>query len=136
MRTITALAFVLALGGAAHAAKSTQAAPHCDTIASLKAAPELKGAKFTPLNIGQFHFIQGVFVATPPLSQPPAADNAVLVQIKGKSLILWMKAECAATNVPPMPIPEPLVGIIRSINPVAGEASDDGWSDDSKDVHL
>lgn len=124
------LAVSLAVGGPSYAGeRAVPAKPHCVTIDVLKA--DLKGAKFTPLNVAQFHFVQGVYSATPPIGPPPSADSAVLLQMKGKNLVLWMKAECAS-QPDPMPIPDGMAAYIRSINPVAGEAYDDT----SKDLHL
>jgi hypothetical protein len=68
MIKVFALGFVAALastGDAALAAGSAPAipAPHCETIDAMKAS--VKGAKFTALSQGQFHFMAGVYVASP-----------------------------------------------------------------------
>ena len=106
--------------------------PTCETVAKMK-ADFSKGTKITPLNIGQFHFMEGVYVATPPVSPPLPADNAVLVQLKAVNLIIWMKSECAL-EMRPTQVSDKLVELLHSIKPVAGEASDAG---DSKDeLHL
>lgn len=126
MRALVGLAVLVALSGTAQA----QDAP-CQKIATLKT--KIKGATFTPLNIGQFNFALGVYDAVPPRSPLPAADNAVMVRVKGKSVIVWMKAECASVT-PPTPISEQLATDIRMIHPTAGETSD--ASDDSHDLHL
>lgn len=136
MKTALCIAVVsLAVGGPAFAAEKVTASPshECETIAKMKVDLP-KGAKFTPLNIGQYHFAAGVYVGTPPASPPPLADNALLVQMKGGNLIVWMKAECAAETRPTQ-VSDKLVALIRAINPVAGESSD-AYSDDSKDLHL
>lgn len=131
----TALLFAvmsLAVGGSAFAAGKVTAAD-CNTVAKMKADLP-KGVKIVPLNIGQMHFMMGAYAATPPVGPPPPADNALLIQMNGKSLIIWMQAECAAKQ-PPMPIPEKFVAILRKINPVAGEASD-APDDSSQDLKL
>lgn len=130
-----ALSFVaaLAMGGSAFAAEHerapAKAKPECVTVAKLK--DDLKGAKFTPLNISQYHFMMGAYAATPPVGLPADTDNGLLVQLKDKAFVVWMEAECAS-KTPPMQISPQFVAILRAIAPVAGEASDD-----SKDeLHL
>lgn len=127
------LALSLAVGGPAFAAAERVPAPACETVAKLRGGLP-KGAKFTPLNIGQFHFVEGVYVATPPAGPPPPADNAMLLRMKGVNLIVWMKAECASETRPTQ-VSDKLVELIRAINPVAGESSD-AYDDNSKDLHL
>jgi hypothetical protein len=101
------------------------------TLDKLKAG--IKGAKFTPLTIGQFNFMLGVYDASPPHSPLPAADNALLVRKAGKSAIFWMKNDCASVT-PPTQISEALATDLRMIHPTAGETSD--AVDDSQDLHL
>lgn len=132
----TALLFAamsLAVGGSAFAAERSPApAIECLTLSKLKAT--IKGATFTPLNIGQFNYALGAYDATTPAHTPlPAADNAMIMHVKGKSAILWMKSECAsATN--PTVIGGEMEAHLRSIHPTAGETSD--ATDDSQDMHL
>lgn len=132
MKTALFIAAVsLAVGGSAFAAERGDGTPPpaCMTIAQMKAVPQLKGAKFTPLNIAQYHLMLGAYAATPPIGLPADTDNAILVQLKKRSMVVWMKAECAS-KTPAMPIGEQFVGILGTIKPVAGESSD---ADDSKD---
>src|ERR1700749_5332326 len=129
MRSFLVAVISLAIGGPAFAAERAPS-QECVTLDKLKAA--IKGAKFTPLNVGQFHFIEGVYAGVPPLSGLPAADGAVLVQFKGKSMVVWMKGTPGCASNEPLAIPEPFVAVIKSINPGRGETSD-GYSDDSKD---
>lgn len=103
----------------------------CMTLSKIKAS--VKNATFTPLNIGQFNFALGVYDAVPPRGPLPAADNAVLLHVRGKTAIIWMKAECASVT-PPTGISEALATDIRMIHPTAGETSD--APDDSQDLHL
>jgi hypothetical protein len=103
----------------------------CETVEILRA--ETKGAKVTLLNAGQFHFMQGAYSATPPLSPPPPADSAVLVQVKGKNFIAWMKgAPACLTSIPPMPVDEKFVAIVRAINPGHGETIEPADSNEER----
>src|SRR6185503_5972280 len=130
-KTALALAVSLALGGSAFAAERAAApATHCETIGILKTA--LKGAKFTPLNAGQFHLLEGAYIAVPPPSGLPSADGAVLVQIKDKSLVIWMSGNCASKENP-MPISDRVVAALRTISPSVGEiAEPDDSSEERK----
>ena len=99
MLKVSTLAFgVLLLGGiAALAAERAQAipAPHCETIQSIEAST--KEAKFTALTPGQFHFMAGVYVAspiTPPGGMPPG-DGALLIEIKNKAALVWTRGKQA-----------------------------------------
>lgn len=121
----------LAVGGPSYAAERAPDAPACMTLSKIKAS--VKNATFTPLNIGQFNFVLGVYDAVPPRGPLPAADNAILMHVKGKTAIIWMKAECASVT-PPTGISEALATDIRMIRPTAGETSD--APDDSEDLHL
>jgi len=130
----------LILGGSAFAAERAVPVPAaaitpvlpsrartCETVAELKTA--LKGAKFTALNAGQFHLLEGAYIAVPPPSGLPSADGAVLVQIKDKSLVIWMSGNCASKENP-MPVSDRVVAALRTISPANGEIAE---PDDSKD---
>ena len=72
-------------------------APHCETIDAMKAS--LKDAKFTALSPGQFHFMAGVYVAspiTPPGGLPPG-DGALLIEMKNKAALVWTRGKQAAS---------------------------------------
>lgn len=115
---------------AATAAHAADAPTTCETLALLK--QQVKGAKFTPLTVGQFNFSLGAYAAVPPIGLP-LADGAFLVQQHGKNILVWMTGNCASKTAP-TPIPESLAVIIKGINPTAGETSD---ADDPKDeLHL
>jgi hypothetical protein len=147
MLKVSALAFVamLALGGdAAIAAGREQAipAPHCEEINALKAS--IKDAKFTTLSPGQFHFMAGVYVAspiTPPGGMPPG-DGALLIEIKDKAAIVWTRGKQACITqividierhiaaYVPLPVEARLLSILRSIKtgpdePVSPDDSDE-----------
>ena len=100
MIKVFALGFVAVLastGDGALAAASAPAipAPHCETIDAMKAS--VKGAKFTALSQGQFHFMAGVYVAspiTPPGGMPPG-DGALLIEIKDKAAVVWTRGKQA-----------------------------------------
>ena len=141
MRKVSALAFVavLALGGeAALAADRAQAvpAPHCETIDAMKAS--VKGARLTVLSQGQFHFMAGVYVAspiTPPGGMPPG-DGALLIEIKDKAAVVWthgkqacitqvvIDAEHHLAAYVPLPINAELLSILRSVKTSADETAD------------
>jgi hypothetical protein len=138
MLKVSAFAFVamLALGGdAAMAAERAQAipAPHCETIDAMKAST--KEAKFTPLSPGQFHFMAGVYVAspiTPPGGMPPG-DGALLIEIKDKAGLVWTRGKQACITqividaehhiaaYVPLPVDAKLLAILRSIKTGADE---------------
>lgn len=128
----------IGLSWAQHSMAAEKAAaevgPRCETLDKLRAELSPKGARFTTLNSGQFHFLAGVYVAIPPVSGMPPADAALLVQIKKKNLVVWMKGtpSCASTEQP-MQIGDAMVKVLRGINPGSGETSD---ADDSLDLHL
>jgi hypothetical protein len=149
MRKVSALAFVavLALGGeAALAADRAQAvpAPHCETIDAMKAS--VKDAKFTTLSPGQFHFMAGVYVAspiTPPEGMPPG-DGALLVEIKDKAALVWTRGKQACITqividlehrlaaYVPLPIDAKLLSILRSIKTGADETVSPDDSDEER----
>ena len=141
MIKVFALGFVAVLastGDAALAATSAPAipAPHCETIDAMKAS--VKGAKFTVLSQGQFHFMAGVYVAspiTPPGGMPPG-DGALLIEIKDKAAVVWThgKQACITQVVidpehhlaayVPLPINAELLSILRSVKTSADETAD------------
>jgi hypothetical protein len=140
MMKVSALAFVavLASGNAVLAAERTRAAPapHCETIDAMKAS--VKGAKFTVLSQGQFHFMAGVYVAspiTPPGGMPPG-DGALLVEIKDKAAVVWTRGKQACITqividaehhlaaYVPLPINAELLSILQSVKTAADETAD------------
>jgi hypothetical protein len=126
------LAASLAIGGSASAVEGGRAVPRaqaCETLGELRAA--LKGAKFTTLNAGQFHLVEGAYIAVPPPSGLPPADGAVLVQIKDKSLVVWMSGNCASKENP-MPISDRVVQALRTISPTSGEIAEPDDSDEER----
>lgn len=109
--------------------------PHCQTIEKLK--NEAKGAKFTALTPGQFHFMAGVYVAspvTPPGGMPPG-DGALLVEMPGHAGIVWTRGAQACITIivldierhagayVPLPVDTKLLAILRAINTGVGETS-------------
>ena len=131
-RIAYAVAFTLSMGGAAIAAEGKDK-PRCYSLEAMRA--DLKDAKITPLNPGQFHVLVGAFVVLPPAGPPPAADSALLVQKKGHSLVVWMRGTPAcAVDVQPMQVSEAFVAILRTINPGKGETVEPGGG--GHDLHL
>lgn len=106
-----------------HIPNGTIAAPlhACVTLDKLKT--NLKGAKFTALNAGQFHVMEGAYIVLPPLTGFPAADGAMLAQIKDKSFIVWLSGKCLSTDGP-MPITGRIVQSLKTISPAVGEIAD------------
>jgi hypothetical protein len=147
MMKVSALGFgaVLALAGdAALAAGRAPAipAPHCETIDAMKAS--VKDAKFTVLTPGQFHFMAGVYVAspiTPPGGMPPG-DGALLIQLKDTAAIVWTRGKQACITeividvdhhiaaYVPLPVDAKLLSILRSIKTGADETV---YPDDSSE---
>jgi hypothetical protein len=141
MMKVFTLGFVAVLaltGDAALAAGSAPAipAPHCETIEATKASA--KGAKFTVLSQGQFHFMAGVYVAspmTPPGGMPPG-DGALLIEIKDKAAVVWTRGKQACITqividaghhlaaYVPLPINAELLSILRSVKTSADETAD------------
>jgi hypothetical protein len=131
MLKVFTLAFVVTLAGgsAALAAGRAQAipGPHCEAIDAIEASA--KEAKFTALSPGQFHFMAGVYVAspiTPPGGMPPG-DGALLIEIKNKAALVWTRgkqgcitqivvdAEHHVAAYVPLPVDAKLLSILRSI---------------------
>jgi hypothetical protein len=150
MLKVSTLAFVVMLvgGNAALAAERTQGVPgpHCETIAAIEAST--KEARFTTLSPGQFHFMAGVYVAspiTPPGGMPPG-DGALLIEIKDKAALVWTRGKQACITqivvdtehhvaaYVPLPIDAKLLAILRSIKTGADETV--GPDDSSEDRRL
>jgi hypothetical protein len=151
MLKVSAFVFVAVLGlrgDAALAAERAQAipAPHCETIDAIKAST--KEAKFTALSPGQFHFMAGVYVAspiTPPGGMPPG-DGALLIEIKDKAALVWTRGKQACITqividterhlaaYVPLPVDAKLLSILRSIKTGADETVDP--DDSSEDRRL
>jgi hypothetical protein len=155
-RIAYAFAAVLATGGAAFAAEGAAKAPKplCEDFAKMKAEfakdKDLADTKFTPLTVGQFHFLVGVYAASPitPPGMPPG-DGAQLMQLKDKSSIVWTRGEDACLSLialgpedasghapvsyMPMPLTATLLKMLNSIKTGIDETAvhaDDG------DLHL
>ena len=134
---VALIAASLAVVGSASAAERAPAhAPICITLDKLKADIKgVKGAKLMPLNPGQLHYMWGVYSGTAPVGPHPDADSAVLVELGGKSMVIWMngKPSCQAKQ-PPMAIPNQMAAEIKTINPSPGETVD--GDDSSEDRSL
>jgi len=72
----------------------------CEPIAQIK--NEAKGAKFTQLNIGQYHVMMGIYLgsAITPEGIPPG-DGAMLVQLEKSTggILFWTKGDKDACEV-------------------------------------
>lgn len=137
---LTALAF---LSAPALAADRAPPLPRCEAIDAMKTG--VKGAKFTVLTPGQFHFMAGVYVAsplTPPGGMPPG-DGAILIETNNKAAIIWTRgkqacitqividAEHHVAAYMPLPVGGELLSILRQVKTGADEtfAPDDSSED-------
>jgi hypothetical protein len=119
-------------------------APHCETIDAMKAS--LKDAKFSALSPGQFHFMAGVYVAspiTPPGGMPPG-DGALLIEMKNKAALVWTRGKQACITeividseqhlaaYVPLPIDPKLLALLRSVKTGADETLSPDDSDEDR----
>jgi hypothetical protein len=97
--------------------------PLCRALAKLKSDFDAH-THWTTLSLGQFHFVEGVYVGSPstPEGLPPG-DGALLAQHDGErdGVIVWTRGPLACM---PLPIPEKLIKIISSIK--TGALDDEG----------
>jgi hypothetical protein len=97
--------------------------PICKTIAKAKAL-FAEHTRFTPVTPGQFHFLQGLYVALPntPEGFPPG-DGALLVQRDGDEggVILWTRGSLACS---PIGLPPKVIKMLAKIN--TGTLDEDG----------
>ena len=109
-----ALAASLAFGGVAHAADREGAHAQCKALAKLKAEFDAK-THVVQLTVGQFHFVEGVYVGSPstPDGLPPG-DGALLFSHDGdkNGIIVWTRGQLACA---PIPVNERLIKLIASI---------------------
>jgi hypothetical protein len=102
------------LASPAQAAGPKPPAPVCAPLDKLKAGGGGK-AHFVALTAGQFHFMQGVYVAAPntPPGLPPG-DGALLVTHDGDKdgVILWTRGKNGCS---PIPVPDELIKILNTI---------------------
>lgn len=115
--------------------------PHCGAIAELK-----KSGSFTALTPGQFHFAEGIYVAsplTPPGGLPPGDGGLLIDYGNGRAGVVWThgKTFCITIFVTdaehhqgayiPMPVDAKMMEAIKT-----GVAETAPVADDSADVHL
>ena len=151
-RISIALALSLIAGPALAEEKTPKVPPpHCEAIETIKAAyragaPE---AKFTVMTPGQFHFLAGVYAAspiTPPGGLPPG-DGALMVQTKDRADLFWTRgnkqacitvlvidAEAHKVAYVPLPIPKTWLPMLESIRTGVGELAP--AADTSEDLKL
>ena len=114
---------VIFLGDLCSAGAGDRFAPHCQALAKIKAEFDAH-TRWTVLTPGQFHFAQGLWVASPatPEGLPPG-DSAMLVQRDGDKdgLIVWTRGPLACS---PVPLPEAMIKLLWSIK--TGKLDDDG----------
>jgi hypothetical protein len=155
LRTLSlVLSASLAFGGIAHAAEGKAAPkPHCEDFSQLKAAltkdKTTAGAKFTELTPGQYHFMAGIYAASPitPPGNPPG-DGAQLLTVDGHSGILWTRGKMICMSLiatgkrgddgrpevayMPLPLSPDLLKMLQAVKTGAGEV----LPDTSKDLAL
>ncbi len=147
-----AFAAILAMGVSAYAAEGKTPKPLCEDFAKFKAglAKAASGGdvKYTPLTPGQFHFVMGVYAASPitPPGMPPG-DGAQLIQFKDYAGIIWTRGKQACESLiatgkkddqgqpeivyMPLPATPDLVKMLEAVKTGAGEilSSDDTGGD-------
>jgi hypothetical protein len=105
--------FYLTMEGVALAADGAFSPP-CKPLAKLLADFDAK-THFAPLTPGQFHFAEGLYVASPttPDGLPPG-NSALLATHDGANggIIIWIRGPLACA---PIPINEKLMKLISSI---------------------
>ena len=92
----------------------------CTTLAAVqKKHPQ---SAIVPLTPGQFHFLQGVYVMTPPLDGklPPASGAALMESPDGKFTLFYKKGGLLCGGEP---FPEALVKAMGHINTEATDAA-------------
>ena len=142
--TFVLAAFLALRADVALSADRAIPAPHCETIDAMKAS--LKDAKFTALSPGQFHFMAGVYVAspiTPPGGMPPG-DGALLIEMKNKAALVWTRGKQACITeividseqhlaaYVPLPIDAKLLALLRSIKTGVDETVSPDDSDEDR----
>lgn len=92
----------------------------CATLAHVqKKYPDNKIVSLTP---GQFHFLQGVYVMTPPLDGklPPASGAALMASPDGKFTLFYKKGALLCGE---QPFPAALAEVLGHINTEALDAA-------------
>ena len=153
MKLSVALAFaaIVAMGVPAYAAEGKAPNPHCEDFAKLKASlaksADTAGAKFTELTPGQYHFVAGIYMASPitPSGGPPG-EGAQLLTMSGHSGVLWTHGKQICMSLiatgekdengrpvvayMPLPLSPDLLKMLESVKTGSGEVLS---SDKSKD---
>ncbi len=112
----TIIAVGLLVSCAAHAAE-----PSCIKIKDVQ--EKMAGATLRELSLGEFHFLQGVYVGLPMTPQGlPPGDGALLATIKGdNSIVIWTN-KAAGTACSPRPVAQPIIDLMGKINTGPGDA--------------
>lgn len=121
---IVCLTALAVLSAPAFAADKAPPPPHCGPLAELKSS-----GSFAVLTPGQFHFVEGIYVAsplTPPGGLPPG-DGAVMIDYgHGKSGIIWTRGKTFCVTIfvtdaehhkgvyMPMPVDTNMMAAIKS----------------------
>lgn len=147
LRIAIVAAFSLIASTALAAPDKKPLEPKCEPLAQMKA--EGKDAKFTVLTPGQFHFLAGIYVAspiTPPGGLPPG-DGALLMEIGGHASVIWTRGDKQACITPivfdqehhaaylPMPVTSEMLALLKTIKTGKDETVLTGKSDPDE-LHL
>jgi hypothetical protein len=124
LRTLAIAAALAMTGGAAFAAG--ERASDCQPIARFKAevSKNMPGARFTAMSVGQYHFVQGLYVGLPSTAEGlPPGDGALLSEsesgsgiafTRGGNLVCMFKTR-AGGEAPGIPITPGLVAVIKAV---------------------
>jgi len=154
-RATFAFAALVAFGGSALATeRAAPPKPMCEEFTKFKAGLSKTASgdvKFTPLTAGQFHFITGVYAASPitPPGLPPG-DGAQLIQFKNYAGIIWTRGKTACESLiatghkddsgqpevayMPLPVTPDLLKMLEAVKTGSGEVLSS--DDTSQDLHL
>ncbi len=111
------IAASLLLSYAAQAAE-----PACITIKDVQA--KTVWSTLRELSLGEFHFLQGVYVGAPNTPQGlPPGDGALLATTKGSdnAVVIWTN-KAAGTACSPTPVAQPIIDLMGKINTGPGDA--------------
>ncbi len=113
----TIIAVGLLVSCAAHAAE-----PSCIKIKDVQ--EKMVGSTLRVLSLGEFHFLQGVYVGSPTTPQGlPPGDGALLATTKGvdNAVVIWTnKASGLACS--PIPVQGAIITLMGRINTGPGDA--------------
>ena len=81
-----------------------------------------KGATIERMNAAQYHFAQGVWVATPPISGLPESDGGFIMTAKGKEGGMVLLTEQDKLICAGMTAPQSMIDMLKKIKEGPGES--------------